>query len=85
MCKFEIFSQKYAFSFMALCVHFPLRLNHLGAPPLDYARRLPRPWQIAPLNFFLRIRHRKNNRQHTHSPDDGYDDTRHRTFGNEYE
>ena len=33
MCKFEIFSQKYAFSFMALCVHFPLRLNHLGTLP----------------------------------------------------
>ena len=35
--------------------------------------------------FFLRIRHRKNNRQHADGTSDGHDDSCNRTFGNEYE
>ena len=50
MCKFEFFSQKHTHSLLvALFVFFHLRHNHLGAPLMDYAQRLLRPWQIAPL------------------------------------
>ena len=35
--------------------------------------------------FFLRIRHRKNNRQHADGTSDGYDDTRHRAFWDKHE
>ena len=31
--------------------------------------------------FFLCVRHRKNDCQHTHSTDNGNDDASHRTFG----
>lgn len=46
---FEIFSQKHTFHFHGFIRFFHLRHNHLGAPLMDYAQRLPRPWQIAPL------------------------------------
>ena len=37
------------------------------------------------LFFILRIRHSKNDRQHTDGTSDGYDDTRYRAFGDKYE
>ena len=48
MCKFEFFSQNAHSIFMALFVFFTCATT-TSVPLMDYAQRLPRPWQIAPL------------------------------------